>query len=272
MLWTTKTVYNDAAFFRVVPSFVVQFGIAGTPAENAKWKAAIKDDPVVASNKVGTLTYATAGPNTRTSQLFINLADNTNLDSQGFAPFGRVIKGLDVVRAIINPTPSSSGGVDQHAYETQGNAWIKAAYPNINSIRYMTMVEPPASPVVGQTLPSQPQGGSLPSSTALPSSSKGWADASSELGAARAPTPEESSEIVAVLGSIAGGLVLFFFLLLWSIRAWQCWTGRDPLSRSQLLSKEVAPAPEMTGEGGSPEAATMEMAEVSAQSPTTGPP
>ena len=84
--------------------------------------------------------------------------------------------------------------------------------------------------------------------------------------------PEESSEIVAVLGSIAGGLVLFFFLLLWSIRAWQCWTGRDPLSRSQLLSKEVAPAPEMTGEGGSPEAATMEMAEVSAQSPTTGPP
>lgn len=256
----------------MVPSFVVQFGIAGTPAENVKWKAAIKDDPVVASNKVGTLTYATAGPNTRTSQLFINLADNTNLDSQGFAPFGRVIKGLDVVRAITNPTPSSSGGVDQHAYETQGNAWIKAAYPNINSIRNMTMVEPPATPVVGQTLPSQPQRGSLPSPTALPSSSKGWADASSELGAARAPTPEESSEIIAVLGSIAGGLVLFFFLLLWSIRAWQCWTGRDPLSRSQLLSKEGAAAPEMTDEAGSPEAATIEMAEVSAQSPTTGPP
>ena len=126
--------YDGAAFFRVVPNFVVQFGIAGTPAENEKWQAPIKDDPVLQSNLAGTITYATAGPNTRTTQLFINLQDNARLDSQGFAPLGSVVHGMDVVGAIYNPTPGQSGGVSQSDYETKGDDWIRKTYPQINFI------------------------------------------------------------------------------------------------------------------------------------------
>ena len=131
--------YDGAAFFRVVPKFVVQFGIAGTPAENKKWQTAIVDDPVVGSNVEGTVTYATAGPNTRTTQLFINLGDNQRLDAQGFAPFGRVVQGIEIIRAISNPTPGKSGGVDQNAYTEKGDAWIRKAYPMINFILNATL-------------------------------------------------------------------------------------------------------------------------------------
>jgi len=125
---------TPAAFFRVVPKFVVQFGISGTPATNQKWKANIKDDPVVQSNKAGTITYADAGPNTRTTQLFVNYVDNARLDGMGFSPFGNVVSGMDVLEKLNNPTPGSSGGVDQGSYEQQGQEWIKKEYPKINSI------------------------------------------------------------------------------------------------------------------------------------------
>ena len=105
--------FDQAAFFRVVPEFVVQFGIAGEPDENRKWDHTIADDTVKTSNVKGTITYATAGPNTRTTQLFINTADNSGLDSQGFSPFGHVTHGMDVVAAIYNPTPGESGYVWQ---------------------------------------------------------------------------------------------------------------------------------------------------------------
>ena len=131
-------VYNDAAFFRVLPGFVVQFGIPGTPAEAAKWdKANIKDDKVIESNKKGTLTFATAGPNTRTTQLFINLGDNTNLDSMGFAPFGKVIEGMAVVEKICSDYQQDP---DQGRIKDEGNAYLKASFPKMDYIKKATIV------------------------------------------------------------------------------------------------------------------------------------
>ena len=92
---------NRAGFFRVVPGFVVQFGIAGLPSVSAAWEPLnIKDDPVLLSNTVGTIAFATAGPDTRTTQVYINLGDNSRLDKDGFAPFGVVTKGMNVVTAL----------------------------------------------------------------------------------------------------------------------------------------------------------------------------
>ena len=145
--------FDGAAFFRVVPGFVVQFGIAGTPAENQKWRAPIKDDPVLGSNVAGTVTYAaTSAPDSRTTQIFINLADNARLDSQGFAPFGTVVQGMDVVNAIFNPTPGSSTGVSQFEYETKGDAWIRDQYPGINFVLKASIMAPlPPSPSLSLT-------------------------------------------------------------------------------------------------------------------------
>eukprot|EP01061_Rhynchopus_euleeides_P003601 TRINITY_DN12876_c0_g1_i1.p1 TRINITY_DN12876_c0_g1~~TRINITY_DN12876_c0_g1_i1.p1 ORF type:complete len:240 (+),score=89.62 TRINITY_DN12876_c0_g1_i1:64-720(+) len=126
--------YDGAAFFRVVPDFVIQWGIAGDPAMTSKWAVPILDDPVEVSNEEGTITFATAGPDTRTTQLFVNYQDNKQLDNQGFAPIGQVVQGMDALRACYNPTPGKAGGVDQLRYEKGGNAWLKSKVPKINSI------------------------------------------------------------------------------------------------------------------------------------------
>ena len=127
--------FTSVRFFRVISGFMAQFGIHGKPDVSSKWRERkLKDDPVLQSNLAGTITYATAGPNTRTTQLFINLQDNARLDSQGFAPLGSVVHGMDVVSAIYNPTPGQSGGVSQSDYETKGDDWIRKTYPQINFI------------------------------------------------------------------------------------------------------------------------------------------
>ena len=126
--------YNQAAFFRVVPDFVLQFGISGLPAETSKWNTTIADDPVVVSNTAWTVSYATAGPDTRTSQLFFNYIDNSRLDASGFAPFGKVVSGFNTALAVVNPTPDSSDGIDQDLYSTLGNPWIEKNYPNVSKI------------------------------------------------------------------------------------------------------------------------------------------
>eukprot|EP01060_Flectonema_neradi_P011931 TRINITY_DN18874_c0_g1_i1.p1 TRINITY_DN18874_c0_g1~~TRINITY_DN18874_c0_g1_i1.p1 ORF type:complete len:232 (+),score=53.77 TRINITY_DN18874_c0_g1_i1:62-697(+) len=127
-------VYQDACFFRVVPDFVLQFGIAADPAMNERWSTPIIDDPVEISNTEGTVAFASAGPDTRTTQLFINYQDNKALDMQGFAPMGQVVSGMDAARAVYNPSPGKPGGVDQQQYERKGNSWLKTKIPKINCI------------------------------------------------------------------------------------------------------------------------------------------
>ena len=145
--------FDQAAFFRVVPNFVVQFGIAGKPSENVKWDQVIPDDPVIESNVLGSLTFATAGADTRTTELFINLKDNTNLDSQGFAPFGKVVSGMDVAQKIYNPTPGNSGGIDQGQYTNQGNAWLKKKYPKTNFITSAKVVNSTVGSLISVQFP-----------------------------------------------------------------------------------------------------------------------
>src|SRR5207344_2029111 len=118
--------YDNVRFFRVISGFMVQFGINGDPKISAPWREAkIKDDPVVQSNRRGYITFAMAGPNTRTSQVFINFGENGSLDSQGFPPFGRVIQGMEVVdklNAEYGEGAPRGRGPDQGRLQMEGNA------------------------------------------------------------------------------------------------------------------------------------------------------
>ena len=132
--------FTDAAFFRNVPGFIVQFGLSADPAVNKVWRDAnIKDDKVSQSNSPGTITFATAGPNTRTTQLFINFGNNTFLDSQGFAPFGKVTSGMDVVQKLYNGYGERP---DQTQITIQGKAYLEKSFPNIDYIKSAAIVSP----------------------------------------------------------------------------------------------------------------------------------
>ncbi|MGD0694526.1 MAG: peptidylprolyl isomerase [Terriglobia bacterium] len=128
--------FTNVYFFRVVPGFVVQFGINGDPKIAAAWSHAnIQDDPPgKASNKRGTLTFAMAGPNTRTTQIFINFGDNSGLDRQGFTSFGEVAAGMDVVDKLYNGYGEQVTNL-QGEIATQGNDFLKARFPNLDSIK-----------------------------------------------------------------------------------------------------------------------------------------
>ena len=137
--------YNDARFFRVISGFMVQFGINGDPKISAVWREAnIKDDPVKESNKPGTITFATAGPNTRTTQVFINFGDNAGLDGQGFSPFGKIVSGMEVVDALFSGYGEGAprgDGPDQGLVQQRGNAYLEKSFPKLDFIRTAT-IEP----------------------------------------------------------------------------------------------------------------------------------
>ncbi|WP_419934172.1 peptidylprolyl isomerase [Candidatus Palauibacter sp.] len=131
--------YDDARFHRVVPDFIVQWGLAGDPALSAEWmNAFIPDDPVVASNTRGRIAFAFTEPGTRATQVYINLVDNVRLDSTGFAPFGEVISGMEVVDALYSGYGEDSGGGlrrgDQSRIVTEGNLHLDREYPRLDRL------------------------------------------------------------------------------------------------------------------------------------------
>jgi peptidyl-prolyl cis-trans isomerase A (cyclophilin A) len=138
--------YDDVAFFRVIEGFMVQFGINGDPRVNAVWQGArIPDDPVTQSNRRGMVTYAMAGPNTRTTQLFINFRDNQGLDGQGFSPFGRVVEGLAVVDSLYSGYGEGAPrgvGPDQGRAQSEGNAYLRGSFPRLDFVKTARLVKP----------------------------------------------------------------------------------------------------------------------------------
>jgi len=138
--------FDGAAFFRVLPGFVAQFGISPRPEVSRVWEEAkIGDDPVTQSNTRGMLTFATAGPNTRTTQLFINLGNNPNLDSMGFSPFGKVTSGMDVIDKFYSDYGEgqpSGNGPDQGRLQKEGRAYLQKSFPLLDTIKIAVIVPP----------------------------------------------------------------------------------------------------------------------------------
>jgi cyclophilin family peptidyl-prolyl cis-trans isomerase len=135
--------YDNARFFRVISGFMVQFGINADPKLSSVWRtASIKDDPVTQSNKRGYITFATAGPDTRTTQVFVNFGDNAALDRQGFAPFGQVISGMNVVDQLYADYGEGAPrgrGPDQGRVQQEGNAYLTRDFGKLDYIKKATI-------------------------------------------------------------------------------------------------------------------------------------
>ena len=125
--------FDENRFFRVVPGFIVQFGLAGDPKANEPWDdKPIPDDPPRQSNVRGTITFATEGPNTRTHQIFVNLADNPRLDKLGFTPIGRVVSGMAAVDSIYAGYEEEPS---QRMIQRLGNPYLARMFPKLDYIR-----------------------------------------------------------------------------------------------------------------------------------------
>ena len=135
--------YDDVAFFRVISGFMAQVGINGKPALNAQWREKpLQDDPVKQSNTRGMVTFATAGPNTRTTQIFINFGDNSQLDNMGFAPFGKVrdMAVVDKLCAEYGEGAPQGRGPSQGRLQNEGNEYLKTSFPKLDYIKKATIV------------------------------------------------------------------------------------------------------------------------------------
>mmetsp|Transcript_26042 Transcript_26042/g.71420 ORF Transcript_26042/g.71420 Transcript_26042/m.71420 type:complete len:277 (-) Transcript_26042:630-1460(-) len=141
----TNGFYNDCRFFRVLPGFISQFGINGDPSVMGKWRSSsIPDDPVKVTNSRGTVVFATAGPNTRTTQIFINTRNQGNafLDKQGFSPFGVVLEGMDIVDKLYagyGEGAPGGKGPNQALIQKKGNEYLTSSYPNLSYISKATI-------------------------------------------------------------------------------------------------------------------------------------
>ena len=137
--------YDGARLFRVRPKFVAQFGISADPKSNELWRQLrLADDPVKQSNLRGFVSYATDGPNTRTTQVFINLADNKRLDARGFSPFGKVVEGLDAVDRFYSYGEVQSlggAGPDTAKMESLGDDYIQRSFPRMDQIKTARVIE-----------------------------------------------------------------------------------------------------------------------------------
>lgn len=137
--------FDDVAFFRAIAGFMVQFGLHGHPDVAKAWKnAQIKDDPRKRPNKKGTISFANSGPNTRSTQVFINYNDNTPLDSMDFAPFGEIVEGLDVLGQLetsYGEGEPKGKGPDQRKLEREGNEWLRKNFPKLDFIEHATIVQ-----------------------------------------------------------------------------------------------------------------------------------
>ncbi len=131
--------YDDTRLFRAINGFMVQFGITGDGLVNGKWQnASISDDPVTQSNKRAFVSFATRGPNTRTTQVFVNYGDNSRLDATGFAPFGQVTQGMDIVDKFYKGYGEAP---DQGAIQSRGNAYLDAKFPQLDQITHAEIVK-----------------------------------------------------------------------------------------------------------------------------------
>jgi peptidyl-prolyl cis-trans isomerase A (cyclophilin A) len=158
--------YDNTHFFRVLKGFVVQWGISAYPPVTAAWEhAPIKDDPVVQSNLRGYITYAMSGPNTRTTQVFINLVDNKRLDGMGFSPFGQITEGLDVVESLYTGYGEGAPdgqGPEQDKIEKLGKPYLDKSFDKLDWIKTTTLILPPG------TGPANAPAAAKPASTAAP--------------------------------------------------------------------------------------------------------
>lgn len=136
--------FEDSGFFRVVPGFVVQFGLAANPRETAQYSNKnLKDESALMSNTKGMLSFAAGGPNTRTTQIFINYGDNANLDGMGFAPFGRVIAGMENAEKI---NAEYGEQPDQFSIRQEGTEYLRREFPNLDFITKVTLVKRTVAP------------------------------------------------------------------------------------------------------------------------------
>jgi peptidyl-prolyl cis-trans isomerase A (cyclophilin A) len=137
--------YDGVRFFRVLDNFMAQFGISGDPKVSAAWnQARILDDPVRQSNTRGMVSFAMAGPNTRTTQLFINYKDNSSLDGQGFSPIGRVVEGMEVVDSFYKGYGEGAPrgqGPNQARVQAEGNTYLEAEFPQLDYVKKATIIE-----------------------------------------------------------------------------------------------------------------------------------